>query len=265
MRIPIVPPLSTKDGTANKNARLTNCLKESKKTGDKAVIRPGLVASDSFTGIGSGLIPFDGRLLVIYGDTVTDPDSTDLPWPLDSPQWDSGTTYGIGETIFYEGILYFSEQSGNQGNTPTGSGYWSKSHNGETYEPGVTYGIGDPVTHNGTPYYSYAPSNTGNTPGDSPLWGTTAPGASRWVGDVFGATGAGDACASAEAAGYSAWLQYPYRSCATQDGATHSWKTYEYVIGGFFYWHQWLDNPPYTCSSTTDAGITTAGTITQTV
>lgn len=70
MRLPIVPPLSTKDGSANKNARLTNCLKESKKTGDKAVIRPGLVLDAVASGVGNGLVSFNGELVSVYGATL---------------------------------------------------------------------------------------------------------------------------------------------------------------------------------------------------
>lgn len=70
MRLPITPQLSTKEGTSNKNARLTNCLKESKKTGDKAVVRPGLVPDAQASGVGNGLVAFNGELVSVYGATL---------------------------------------------------------------------------------------------------------------------------------------------------------------------------------------------------
>ncbi len=182
MRLPITPQLSTKDGVSAKNARLTNCLKESKKGGDKAVIRPGLVLSDTYSGIGNGLIPFDGRLLVIYDDTVYDIEEDSFPWPLDSAPWDAATTYGYGETVWYGGVLLFSQTSWNIGNTPGGSStYWARSYETPEWDEDATYAIGDPVTYGGVTYYSYSDSNVGNTPtGTSSLWGTSAPPATRY-------------------------------------------------------------------------------------
>lgn len=70
MRLPVVPQISTKNGTSNKNARLTNCLKESKKSGDKAVIRPGLVLDAQASGVGNGLVVFNNELVSVYGATL---------------------------------------------------------------------------------------------------------------------------------------------------------------------------------------------------
>lgn len=70
MRLPVVPNVSTKDGQSNKNARLTNCLKESTKRGDKAVVRPGLVDVASGSGVGGGLVAFDNDLVSVYGTTL---------------------------------------------------------------------------------------------------------------------------------------------------------------------------------------------------
>jgi uncharacterized membrane protein len=70
MRLPVTTQISTKDGTTNKNARLTNCLKESKKGGDKAVIRPGLVLDAQASGIGYGLVVFNNELVSVYGATL---------------------------------------------------------------------------------------------------------------------------------------------------------------------------------------------------
>lgn len=70
MRLPVTPQISTKDGVSNKNARLTNCLKESKQSGDKAVIRPGLVLDAQASGVGNGLVVFNDELVSVYGTTL---------------------------------------------------------------------------------------------------------------------------------------------------------------------------------------------------
>lgn len=180
MRLALTPSVETKDGISNKNARLTNCLKESKKTGDKAVVRPGLVLSDTYTGLGNGLIPFDGRLLVIYDDTVTDSTLDTWPWPLDSSNWDAGTTYGLGDVVWYLGTMYFSFGSGNIGNTPSSSSQWGTSASGDNWDAATSYTIGDSVSVGGTTYYSLRTANVNNSPASidpqkSGQWSTTAP------------------------------------------------------------------------------------------
>lgn len=274
MRLPITPQISTKDGVSAKNARLTNCLKESKKGGDKAVVRPGLVLDDTYTGIGNGLIPFDGRLLVIYDDTVTDIEEDSLPWELDSSEWASGTTYTYGDSVWYLGGLYFSNSAGNIGNTPGSSTQWVRSYEYPEYDAGTTYDIGDTVNYGGITYYSMAPSNTGNNPSSTPVWNTTPPGASRYRGYIpiagMGAGNPGAQCASREAAAYSAYIQSTVGySCATKFMPSAVWRTYDgvtYVPGhysGFeyrIYLHMYVDYPPYDCSvSPLDGGVGDSG------
>ena len=70
MRLPVTPQISTKDGVSAKNARLTNCLKESKKGGDKAVVRPGLVLDAQASGVWHGLVVFNHELVSVYGATL---------------------------------------------------------------------------------------------------------------------------------------------------------------------------------------------------
>lgn len=69
MRLPVFPNISTKDGTSNKNARLTNVLKVS---GPKEIaeIRPALVESAVSTGNGNGLVSFNDELISVYGATL---------------------------------------------------------------------------------------------------------------------------------------------------------------------------------------------------
>ncbi len=247
MRLPVTPQISTKDGTSNKNARLTNCLKETTKRGDMAVIRPGLVLSDTFTGVGSGLIPFDGRLLQIWNDTVYDPNDYGT-WPLDAPEWDASTTYDWNAAVWYDGDLWFSTAGSNMGHSP-GGGYWSRSPDDTDYESGTTYNVGDTVTIDGVVYYSLAPSNTGNNPSSSPYyWSTTPITSARYKGTVSGYVGV--ECANIESAAYHGWLAYPYRSCATKNVTSKAYATFSRVSGSSIYVFQWVDSAPYNCSGT---------------
>lgn len=274
MRLPVVPSLSTKEGTSNKNARLTNMLKETKASGDLAVIRPGLVLSDTYSGLGAGLIPFDGRLLTIYDDTVTDGDL--WPWPLDSDDWASGTTYSYGSPVWYFGTMYFSLTGSNTGNTPSpGSAYWTTAYYPPTWDSGTAYAIGDLVSYNGVLYYSLGPSNTGNNPASTPMWSTTAPGASRYKVNLkyiagLNATTPGPECASVEAAAF-AWFATAttFISCATK-GGSYNWVTYVNTVFGSPYYYaqvnQWTDAYPFDCSGApANMGIVSGGRLIQTV
>lgn len=70
MRLPVAPKLSTKDGVQNKNARLTNCLKEVRSTGEMAAVRPGLSLDAQASGIGNGIVSFNNELVSVYGATL---------------------------------------------------------------------------------------------------------------------------------------------------------------------------------------------------
>lgn len=270
MRLPVTPQVSTKDGTSNKNARLTNCLKEAKKSGDKAVIRPGLVLSDTYSGLGNGLIEFDGRLLVVYDDTVTDVVEDSFPWPLDSDPWASGTTYNFGDAVWYNGAMWFSTEGSNTGNTPGTGTEWARSYETPVYSESETYEIGDPVTYNGVTYYSYQDGNTANTPsGSSELWKTTPPGVSRYYGfgggyDAAPVDGTGPTCASKEAALTAWYAERTARSCATSSAATGwSWLALPYGavgspgIGGsvIVQFTAWVNGSPRNCTNQINAGL----------
>lgn len=280
MRLPVVPPISTKDGLSNKNARLTNCLKEIKKGGEKAVVRPGLVLSDTYSGLGNGLIEFDGRLLVVYDDTVTDVVEDSFPWPLDSDPWASGTTYNFGDAVWYNGAMWFSTEGSNTGNTPGTGTEWARSYETPEWDEDATYAIGDPVTYGGVTYYSLAPSNTGQNPSTSPQWSTTAPTTSRYRVNVnligaLNATTPGPECAS-EAAAASAWFgtATTFKSCATKAGGTNNWVSYagvetRNVFGTpttFVRVTQFIDPAPADCSGTpVNGGTIDGGKVAQTV
>lgn len=70
MRLPVVTNISTKDGASNKNARLTNMLRETTKTASKAVVRPGLVLDAIASGVGNGLVVFNNALVSVFGATL---------------------------------------------------------------------------------------------------------------------------------------------------------------------------------------------------
>lgn len=281
MRLPITPQVSTKDGTSNKNARLTNCLKEAKKSGEKAVVRPGLVLSDTYAGLGNGLIEFDGRLLVVYDDTVTDVEEDSFPWPLDSDPWSAAVLYDTGDAVWYLGAMWFSTIGSNTGNTPGTGTSWSRSYETPVKPPwdsGTSYAIGDAVSYGGITYYSMSPSNSGNNPSTSPQWSTTAPGVSRYRVNInsiaaLNATTPGPECASASAAA-SAWYgtATTFKSCATK--VSNNWVTYAGVetrdVFGtpttFVRVTQFSDPTPFDCSGTPfNGGTIDGGRVAQTV
>lgn len=87
MRIPLAAELDSRDGTSNRDERLTNCLKETTKRGDMAVVRPGLSLDATASGVGNGLVVFSNELVSVYGATLgigVEP-STDIT-DLGSPQ-----------------------------------------------------------------------------------------------------------------------------------------------------------------------------------
>lgn len=70
MRLPIASPLVSRDGSANKDARLTNMLKEVDSGRELAVVRPGLEYAATGTGAGGGLVAFNNELISVYGTTL---------------------------------------------------------------------------------------------------------------------------------------------------------------------------------------------------
>lgn len=111
MRIPVTPQISNKDGLSNKNSRLTNVLKEVRKTGELAVVRPGLETAATSTGNAGGLVCFNGELISVYGttlgfgiseggvDTYIIPGGEvggDLPEIVSNPVWIGSVLYAVG-------------------------------------------------------------------------------------------------------------------------------------------------------------------------
>lgn len=278
MRLPVVPGISTKDGTSNKNARLTNMLKERRKAGDIAQIRPGLVASTTYSGLGSGLIAFDGRILSIVDDTVY---LEEYQWmDLDAEDWNVATAYSAGDFVWYGGSLW-GALGANTGQTPfLNSTHWETIIAIYDWDGSETYAIGDRVLYDDgggvVVYYSLAPSNTNKNPASTPVWSTSAPGTSRYRANIttLGLTGAGNPgaeCASREAAAFSAYSTATAMiSCATKNPS--SWVFYSYVgiqlrVSTYYVRAtQWTDAAPGNCSGTpTNSGTIDIGTVTQTV
>lgn len=70
MRLTLVSDVDSRDGAANKDARLTNMLKESDGSRELAVTRPGLVLESVAYGVGNGLVAFGNDLIGVYGTTA---------------------------------------------------------------------------------------------------------------------------------------------------------------------------------------------------
>ncbi len=276
MRFKVVPSLSTKDGTSNRNARLTNTLKEASTSGERAIIRPGLVVSTSYGGLGNGLIAFNRNLLTIVDDQVQFDEFTWMD--LDATDWNSGTSYVAGNWVWYNGILWVSVDANSNQAPFLNSTHWRTIYEIPDWDAGTAYAIGDLVVYGGTLYYSMSPSNTGNSPSTSPQWSTSPPGSSRWMVNLklvaaLNATTPGPECASVDAAA-SAWFgtATTFISCATKAFGSYNWVTY---VGTRYsaitsYWYvtvnQWTDRPPYDCSGEpANSGIIDGGRLVRTV
>ena len=300
MRLPIVPQLSTKDGVANKNARLTNALREK----NKAVVRPGLSLVLDYAGAGNGLVPWNDRLIGLFDDTVYDMDgwgsgavdgtggtnfalagASGTPSSLTYSAWSSGYTYPNGAGVTYGGTTWYSIGDGNIGQTPdVDSAWWVSTWFNGTWAPETTYDIGDTVTANGTTYYSMSDGNVGNPPLGGGLgnghWSTSAPTASRWHAKWKSSSAYSANCASFAAAGaaaYSDRLAIDYASClaawadAPAGPVEVAWTIYTSSNATQMLGRQYNDtsrlfsDPECTLTHISVGAITQYGTVEQTV
>lgn len=71
MRLSVTPKLDTDDGVSNKNARMTNALKEVSQSGELGCIRPGLNFAATGVGSGYGIVSFNDTLFAVYGQTLS--------------------------------------------------------------------------------------------------------------------------------------------------------------------------------------------------
>lgn len=70
MRIPLTPEVDSRDGSSNKDERLTNVLVENDDGTLYAALRPGLSAVVTASGNGNGMVNFNGVLISIFGTTL---------------------------------------------------------------------------------------------------------------------------------------------------------------------------------------------------
>ena len=70
MRLPLVPDIDSRDGSSDKDERLTNVLSESDEGVTLAVVRPGLSTVATATGAGGGEVNFNDVLITVYGTTL---------------------------------------------------------------------------------------------------------------------------------------------------------------------------------------------------
>ena len=85
MRVPAVTEVDTRDGSSNKDERLTNMLAE-KDSELMACIRPGLNTMLTSSGNGNGLMCFNGQIMHVFGTALkfgTTP--TSISTVLDDP------------------------------------------------------------------------------------------------------------------------------------------------------------------------------------
>ena len=70
MRIPLAGELDSRDGTSNRDERLTNVLSETDEGVTLAVVRPGLATIATASGAGGGETVFNETLITVYGTTL---------------------------------------------------------------------------------------------------------------------------------------------------------------------------------------------------
>jgi hypothetical protein len=71
MRLQIASDIDSRDGVSAKDERLTNMLSETDKDVTFTVVRPGLVLDAEASGVGNGLVVFNGELVSVYGANLT--------------------------------------------------------------------------------------------------------------------------------------------------------------------------------------------------
>lgn len=70
MRLPLAGEIDSRDGSSNKDERLTNMLGEDNNGQQMATVRPGLAAIVTASGAGGSLTTFNGSLVSVFGTTV---------------------------------------------------------------------------------------------------------------------------------------------------------------------------------------------------
>lgn len=71
MRLQLVTEIDSRDGSVDKDARLTNVLSETGDEGEMlACVRPGLNTISTSSGAGNGVTCFNGVLISAFGTTL---------------------------------------------------------------------------------------------------------------------------------------------------------------------------------------------------
>lgn len=233
MRIPLITPLASRNGTVEKDEKLVNCYGEqdavTKET--RVIKRAGIDEGDAMlTGpdiYGHGVFSYDGYIFAVMNDV-------------------------LGYWVYVGG-----------GGPGGGGGGTYISFDTPEWDAGTTYAIGDKVFYNGKKYYNYIPGS-GVTPGsDAYTWSETPPGAHTYSCNYN--SYAGPVCASQDAAAFAAYNLDPAHSCATKNTITPPnygiWSTDWYRADNLVYASQWVTFN--NCGSTSNSGVVQYGTITQ--
>ena len=70
MRIPLASEIDSRDGSSNKDERLTNVLGEDNNGQQMATLRPGLATIAAASGAGGGEVNFNDVLITVFGTTL---------------------------------------------------------------------------------------------------------------------------------------------------------------------------------------------------
>lgn len=87
MRLPLIPGVESRDGTSNKDARMTNALKETENGVDYAGVRPALGLVADTTGNGNGMFFLD-TLIVVFGTSAKYSESLTTIGAVDDGMYD---------------------------------------------------------------------------------------------------------------------------------------------------------------------------------
>lgn len=235
MRLPLTPPLDTRDGVSAKNARLTNCLKESKKGGDKAVVRPGLVLDAVASGVGNGLVVFNNELVSVYGATLG-VGFISTPAGVDK-QDVTGEFFGNSIVAFGDGYVCVMQNTGDYSSEYV---YYTEdfitfTEVWDNAEQGTFYLFGIPVVSGGTCYLVADDDDTGDPyimTFTSSLAANFAAGSfhgSIWTGAKF--VGGYSGTQSASSPDGSTWTPKSYGMSLS--GARFAYLDGVYVVSGY--------------------------------
>ena len=70
MRLPLASDIDSRDGTSNRDERLTNVLQENDEGVVFAALRPGLATIATASGAGGGAVNFNDVLITVFGTTL---------------------------------------------------------------------------------------------------------------------------------------------------------------------------------------------------